>query len=52
MDWKFSFILILTLLSATTGWQMALFFPPEQYQIAGWVMTGVGTLVCLVAAAR
>lgn len=52
MDWKFSFILILTLFAGTFGWQMGMFFPPSDYQIAGWVLCGVGVLTCLVGAAR
>lgn len=52
MDWKFSFILVLTLFAATFGWQMALFIPPENYSLAGWAVCGAGTLVCLIGAAR
>lgn len=52
MDYKFTLILILTLFAAATGWQLALWFPPEQFALAGWAVCGLGTLLCLVAAAR
>jgi len=51
MDWKFSFFLIAMLFAATFGWQMGLFVPPENYSLAGYVVCGIGTLICLVGAA-
>lgn len=52
MDWKFSFFLISMLFALVFGWQLALFIPPEQYQFAGWLVAGTGTLICLVGAAK
>jgi hypothetical protein len=52
MDWKFTFFLISMLVSLVFGWQLALFVPPEEYQLAGWVVAGIGTLICLIGAAR
>ncbi len=52
MDWRFSFFLISMLLAMAFGWQLALFFPPGQYQVAGYVLCGGGVLVCLVGAAK
>jgi hypothetical protein len=51
MDWKFSFTLITVLFAMATGWQLALFVSPQEYSLAGWVVCGAGTLLCLVGAA-
>lgn len=52
MDTRFSLVLVFGLFAAAFGWQMALFIPPAQYQFAGWIVAGVGTIVTMIAAAR
>jgi hypothetical protein len=52
MDWRFTFFLLSMLISLVFGWQLALFFPPQDYQFAGWAIAGAGTLICLVGAAK
>lgn len=51
MDWGFTFILMLTTVAVTFGWQMALFIPPEDYKLAGYAVCGAVLLMLLISAA-
>jgi hypothetical protein len=51
MDWRFTFFLVAVVIAAVFGWQMGLFFPPDDYRIPGWALTGAGVVLCLIGAA-
>lgn len=51
MDWKFTLVMLFGIFVAAFGWQLALYFPPDQYQFAGWMVAGVCAICTGIAAA-
>lgn len=49
---KMSAVLIFGLFAAAFGWQLALFWPPNEYQFAGWVVAGICALTTGLVAAK
>jgi hypothetical protein len=52
MSAKFTLILIFGLFAMATGWQLALYFPPDEWRFAGWIVAGIGVLGTGLAASR
>lgn len=49
---KFSFALIALAAAALAGWQLAAYYPPEEYKFAGWALFTVISLGAVGVAVR
>lgn len=50
-DFKFTSILIVAVAGVFAGWQAALFWPPNDFSAAGYVIAGVLLAVAVLSAA-
>lgn len=51
-DWGCMSVLLVMLFSSVFGWQMGLFFPPDEYRFALYIVAGGLMLLAGLAAAR